>query len=91
MGRGGALQILINYLAVVYGIGAIFAYTAPIFDYQLAYCNAMGGFAAVSMTYVISNRQFVLFAFPIIAAIVAVVNLFTGEDNSTVSFGGGKR
>lgn len=87
----GAIGILVKFLATIWGIGLVFAYTAPLFDYQNAYTQGMGGFAAVSFAYVISNRQFVLFVFPILCAVVAVQELFGVEDNSTYGLSRGMR
>jgi hypothetical protein len=91
----GALGAAIKFLAVIFGIGVIYLYTQPMFDYQQAVAQGMGGEALSNYTFAVGNRQFVLFAFVILAAIAGVLSVFGVEDNSTYQIsnrmGGGKR
>jgi hypothetical protein len=91
----GALGAAVKFLATIFGIGLIYLYTQPIFDYNEAVANGMGGFAQENFGFAISTRQFVLFTFVILAVITGILEVFGVEDNSTYriskGFNGGKR
>jgi hypothetical protein len=79
----GALGAAVKFLATIFGIGLIFLYTQPVFDYQGAVAQGMGGEAKENYNFAVGNRQFVLFTFVILAVIAGVLEVFGVEDNST--------
>jgi hypothetical protein len=91
----GALGAAVKFLVTIFGIGVIFLYTQPAFDYQEAVAHGMGGFAEENFNFVVGNRQFILFTFVILAVIAGIAEVFGVEDNSTYQiskgFNGGKR
>jgi len=91
----GALGSAVKFLATIFGIGVIFVYTQPMFDYQQAVSIGMGGYAENNFSFVMGTRQFVLFTFVILAVLVGVLEIFGIEDNSTYGmarrFNGGRR
>lgn len=87
----GALGAMVKFLATIFGIGVIYLYTQPVFDYQQAVANGMGGYAAENYSFAVGNRQFVLFTFVFLAVIVGVLEIFGVEDNSTYRISGGTR
>lgn len=91
----GALGAAVKFLATIFGIGVIFLYIQPVFDYQGAVAHGMGGEAEENYNFAVGNRQFVLFTFVILAVVVGVLEVFGVEDNSTYrmsrGFNGGRR
>lgn len=79
----GALGAAVKFLATIFGIGLIFLYTQPAFDYQESVAQGMGGYAEENYAFAVGNRQFVLFTFVILAVIAGVLEVFGVEDNST--------